>query len=455
VRIFVSSDMEGTAGVVDWDQVRPGGEQYGYYTGLLTREVNAAIEGAAEAGATAFLVNDSHGRMANLRPDALAGRASYLSGRYKPRYMMEGLDTSFDAVFFVSYHGSMSAQGSTLSHTYFPAAFGQVTLNGSVTGEAGINSLVALGHGVPVVLITGDATTAAEIQPFCPGLHTAVVKRSVSRFAAESLHPDAAADLIRSEARAAVAGLTDARPPAVSLPATLGILFRTSDYAQLAARITGVVRTGDLTATITDDDPSRLYDTFITVVLLCRGLMECLCRKPGGSGDEEGAPVPVEALTDLGRGEAEGRLVHRVDDAALIHVVVTGAAKQRDAQGHQLGRGLGQVPPQGVGPLHVVDHRGPPEQRGAPGPTDEAPGQGVVGIFTLGQHQPVEEPHGQLEPEAEIGPGHPELLTHRRGQAGQLGRTVLHPFPRQAEAVGRPDPILGLEGDVVGLGHRG
>jgi D-amino peptidase len=274
VRIFVSSDMEGTAGVVDWDQVRPGGEQYGYYTGLLTREVNAAIEGAAEAGATAFLVNDSHGRMANLRPDALAGRASYLSGRYKPRYMMEGLDTSFDAVFFVSYHGSMSAQGSTLSHTYFPAAFGQVTLNGSVTGEAGINSLVALAYGVPVVLITGDATTAAEIEPFCPGLHTAVVKRSVSRFAAESLHPDAAADLIRSEARAAVAGLTDARPPAVSLPATLGILFRTSDYAQLAARITGVVRTGDLTATITDDDPSRLYDTFITVVLLCRGLME-------------------------------------------------------------------------------------------------------------------------------------------------------------------------------------
>jgi D-amino peptidase len=274
VRIFISSDMEGTAGVVDWDQVRPGGAHYGYYTDLLTAEVNAAIEGAADAGATGFLVNDSHGRMANLRPGALAGRASYLSGRYKPRYMMEGLDAGFDAVFFVSYHGSMSALGSTLSHTYFPTAFGQVTLNGSVTGEAGINSLVALAYRVPVVLITGDATTAAEIEPLCPGLRTAVVKRSVTRFAAESLHPDAANDLIRAEARAAVAGLADARPPAVSLPATLEILFRTSDYAGLAARITGVVRTGDLTATITDDDPARLFDTFITVVLLCRGLAE-------------------------------------------------------------------------------------------------------------------------------------------------------------------------------------
>lgn len=274
MKIFISSDMEGTAGVVDWDQVRPGGEQYGYYTDLLTREVNAAIEGAAEAGATGFLVNDSHGRMANLRPDALAGRASYLSGRFKPRYMMQGLDESYDAVFFVSYHGSMSANGSTLSHTYFPAAFGEVTINGEVTGEAGINALVAQAYGVPVVLITGDATTAAEIEPFCPGIRTAVVKSSVTRFAAESLHPEAAIELIRAEARAAVEGLAAARPPAIAAPATLGILFRTTDYAELAARITGVVRTGDLTATITDDDPLRLFTTFITVVLLCRGLVE-------------------------------------------------------------------------------------------------------------------------------------------------------------------------------------
>jgi D-amino peptidase len=79
VKVFISSDMEGTAGVVDWDQVRPGGARYEYFTELLLGEVNAAIEGAMEAGATEFLVNDSHGRMENLRPDGLAGGASYLS----------------------------------------------------------------------------------------------------------------------------------------------------------------------------------------------------------------------------------------------------------------------------------------------------------------------------------------------------------------------------------------
>jgi D-amino peptidase len=274
VKIFISSDMEGTAGVVDWDQCLVGGAQYGYYTDLLTGEINAAIEGAMAAGATEFLVNDSHSKMSNLKPDSLAGRAGYLSGRYKPMYMMQGLDASFDAAFFVSYHGSMSSKSSVLSHTYFPAAFAQVTVNGEVAGEAGINALVAAAYEVPLVLVTGDATTAEETTRFSPGIKTAVVKKSVTRFAAESLHPAAARDLIHHQARAAVAELATAAPPAIDSPVTLDISFRSSDYCELAARIAGVTRTGDLSASITGDDPLWTYQTFITVVLLCRGLVE-------------------------------------------------------------------------------------------------------------------------------------------------------------------------------------
>jgi D-amino peptidase len=274
VKVFISSDMEGTAGVVDWDQCVTGGSQYDYYTGLLTGEVNAAIEGAEAAGATEFLVNDSHSKMANLKPEALAGRAGYLSGRYKPMYMMQGLDATFDAVFFVSYHGSMGSRGSVLSHTYFPTAFAEVTINGEVAGEAGINALVAAACQVPVVLVTGDDTTAVETRRFCPDIHAAVVKKSVTRFAAESLHPAAARDLIRDEAKAAIQTLAVARPPAIATPVTLEIAFRGSDYCELADRIEGVRRTGDLAATIVGDDPLWIYQTFITVVLLCRGLVE-------------------------------------------------------------------------------------------------------------------------------------------------------------------------------------
>lgn len=276
MKIFVSSDMEGTAGVVDWSQCRPGQPEYEHYRGLLQEEVNAAIEGAMAAGADEFVVNDSHSTMANLRPEALAGRARYLSGRHKPLYMMQGLDASFDGVFLVSYHGSMSGPRAALSHTYNPLAISEVLLNGVVAGESGINALVALGHGVPVLLVTGDATTAAEAEPFCPGVVPAVVKSSVSRFAADSLHPLRAREVIRDAARAAVEGLSSARLPRIELPATLTVRMRNPDLAEMATWISGVAAVpGDpVTVTVTDDDPVRLYRTFVTTVLLTRGIAE-------------------------------------------------------------------------------------------------------------------------------------------------------------------------------------
>jgi D-amino peptidase len=274
VKVYLSSDMEGTAGVVDWGQCRGPGAEYEYYRRLLQDEVNAAIAGAMDAGATEFLVNDSHSSMQNLRPGELLGSARYLSGRHKPTYMMEGLDASFDAVFLVSYHGSMGGPSSVLSHTYDPAAIARVRLGGVEVGESGINALVALGHGVPVVLVTGDETTAEEASAVCPGIEAAVVKRSVTRYAAESLHPDEACALIRSRAAAAVRGLDGARLPRIELPATLEVTFRNADLAEMACRIVGVERTGVLEVSLTDADPVELYRTFVTVVLLTRGIAD-------------------------------------------------------------------------------------------------------------------------------------------------------------------------------------
>jgi len=274
MKVFLSSDMEGTAGVVDWNQCLGPGPEYQYYRRLLQDEVNAAIEGALSAGATEFLVNDSHSTMQNLRPDELLGNARYLSGRHKPLYMMQGLDDSFDAVFFVSYHGSMASEASTLSHTYNPRAIARVLLNGMEVGESGINALVAQGHGVPIVLVTGDDTTAEEAARVAPGLHTAVVKHSVTRFAAESLHPTEAKALIRDAAAAAIAGLGDARPPQIQLPATLEILFQNGDFAEMATWVAGVERVDARTVRVSGDDPVRLFRTFVTIVMLTRSIVE-------------------------------------------------------------------------------------------------------------------------------------------------------------------------------------
>ena len=175
MKVFLSSDMEGTAGVVDWAQCVGDGPEAAAGRRLLLGEVNAAIEGALAGGASAIVVNDSHSTMRNLPADALAGRASYISGSHKPLYMMQGLDSSFDAVLFVSYHGSVGAPAG-LSHTYNPRAVMEARLDGVVTGEAGINALVAAHYGVPVVLVTGDRCACEETAALIPGVHAAVVK---------------------------------------------------------------------------------------------------------------------------------------------------------------------------------------------------------------------------------------------------------------------------------------
>src|SRR5215471_462379 len=196
MKVFISNDMEGTAGVVDWEQCIGDGPAAAAGRELLLREVNAAIEGALAGGATEIVVNDSHSVMRNLPPGALSGRASYISGSHKPLYMMQGLDETFDAIMFVSYHGSMGA-AACLSHTYNPRAVMEARLDGQVTGEAGINPLVAAHYGVPVVLVTGDRRACEEAAALLPGVHLAVVKEAVSRLAAHSMHPDRACALIR------------------------------------------------------------------------------------------------------------------------------------------------------------------------------------------------------------------------------------------------------------------
>lgn len=271
MKVFLSTDLEGAAGVVDLEQCVPG-PRYEHAVELLTGEVNAAIEGATAGGATEFVVNDAHYRMSNLRPETLAGRARCVSGRFKPLYMMEGLDESFDAVFFIAYHGSPEAERAVLSHTYSPAVISDVRIDGEIAGEAGINALVADAFDVPVVLITGDQAAADESAAHCPGAEAAVVKRSITRAAAESLHPLDARDLIRERARAALENVETAAPRSSDRTVTMSIRFATTDAAELASRIVAVDRVAPREASITAS-PLEVYRTFVTVLYLCRGMI--------------------------------------------------------------------------------------------------------------------------------------------------------------------------------------
>jgi D-amino peptidase len=272
VKVFLSTDMEGTAGVVDWEQCVGDGPQAAAGRRLLLAEVNAAIEGAIEGGARQVVVNDSHSKMRNLPADELAGRASYISGSHKPLYMMQGLDDSFGACLFISYHGSVGAPAG-LSHTYNPRAVVEARLDGRVTGEAGINALVAAHYGVPVVLVTGDNWACAETAELIPGIHAAVVKRHVSRVAADSLHPELARELIRDRAAAAVKAAASAAPPPLD-PGVLEVSVRHADIAEAAGWVRGVDRTGERELRIHGPDRLATYRAFCAAITLTRSIAE-------------------------------------------------------------------------------------------------------------------------------------------------------------------------------------
>jgi len=196
-----------------------------------------------------------------------------LAAAVKGIFTLTNLETQLSAAaFFIAYHGSIGHERAILAHTYNPGAIWEVKLNGAIVGESALNALVALHHGVPVALITGDQATADEARTFAPAIEAVVVKRSVSRFAAESLHPRRACELIQAGARTAIGRLDEIGPPQIDLPATLDITFLTADMAEAATAIRGVVRSSPRSIAVNDDDPLQLYRTFVTIVALTRGV---------------------------------------------------------------------------------------------------------------------------------------------------------------------------------------
>jgi D-amino peptidase len=276
MKVYISTDFEGVAGIVDWDQIMVGSHDYELGRRLLLGELNAAIDGAIEAGASEFVVNDSHSSMRNLPPDLIHGRAALISGKHKPLYMMEGLDESFDAIFFLGYHGSVGASQSILSHSYNPRAIWEARLNGDIVGESALNALVAAHYGVPVALVTGDQVTAEEAARINPAPYTVEVKRSVSRYAAENLHPEVACELIFAGARDALTTRLPQSAPRFPTPTTLEVTFLTADMAEMAAWLRGVEVAPGQPRTILyeSDSPLDLFRTFVTMVMLTRAIVE-------------------------------------------------------------------------------------------------------------------------------------------------------------------------------------
>ncbi|GGW77875.1 transporter [Streptomyces lucensis JCM 4490] len=259
MRIYISVDMEGVTGLVDADDVQPGGRDYERGRSMMAEDVNAAVRGALSAGAADILVNDAHGPMRNLLPQDLHPAARLVRGKPKQMGMLEGLTGEYDAVLCVGYHSRAGALG-VLSHSFMGHEIEDMWLDGRPVGEIGLAHATAAALGVPVVALTGDDAACAEMTAWAASVATVPVKYAHDRFAAE-LRPEAEARKAVEETVARALTPLPPRPGPQAGQATLTVRWQSASVAATLLGIPGVTADDSRTVRTTGRLPD-LYRQF-------------------------------------------------------------------------------------------------------------------------------------------------------------------------------------------------
>jgi D-amino peptidase len=208
--------MEGVAGITRWQQVTGGDPMYETGQRLYTEEINAAVRGAFDGGATEVVVMDCHGAgkdwsFNSLVPDMLDERCEFVVQNSWTEYT-KVLEDGCDAALFVAMHALAGTPDGTLSHTVSSTRWRNLRFNGTVVGETGINAALCGTWGTPVLMVTGDRATCAEAQKLLgQELITVAVKDAFGRYSARHVAPLKARKLIEEAAHRAVS-----QPPRVS-----------------------------------------------------------------------------------------------------------------------------------------------------------------------------------------------------------------------------------------------
>lgn len=227
MKIYISADIEGIAGIAHWDQARPEEPAYRELAERMTDHVAAACEGALAAGADELLVKDAHGPARNIVPDRLPREARIIRGwSGHPFLMVEHLDETFDAVVMIGWHSRAGSGGNPLAHTLSSSAVARLEVNGAPVAEFHLYGWAAASVGVPVALVSGDEALCAEVKAANPAIATVPVLAGTGA-GTVSLHPDVARDRIRDGVREALAG--DLGDRVLALPERFEVVVRFHD----------------------------------------------------------------------------------------------------------------------------------------------------------------------------------------------------------------------------------
>ena len=196
MKIYISADIEGITGVTHWDETELTKPQYELFREQMTDEVVAACEGALQAGATEIWIKDAHDSARNLIGSRLPQEVRLVRGwSGHPLMMVQELDETFQAAFFIGYHSRAGADTSPLAHTMSGGVV-QVTINDQAVSEFVIHAYAAAYLRVPVVFVSGDHGLCEEVNAYNPHIETVAVKEGIGN-STINIHPHLAIFRIR------------------------------------------------------------------------------------------------------------------------------------------------------------------------------------------------------------------------------------------------------------------
>jgi D-amino peptidase len=268
-KYFISVDMEGIGGIGTPAMTSPTGKDYALGRKLMTDEVNAVVGAILQRGPAEILVNDSHGDMQNLLHTELDPRVTYIQGAVKPFGMVEGLDSTYAAAFFLGYHSRAGTPNGFIAHTGTGAVKG-LWLNDIEVGEGELNAAYAGSVGVPVVMAAGDSVF---VEQFTKNVKVEAVatKYAVTPQAARLLHPQVVKDRLVAAAGRALSNRGTAKPWVIGKPVKVRLRLADNTTTQILQAIPGVRQVDGFTVEFTAPTMAdayrliRLMYRFVTV----------------------------------------------------------------------------------------------------------------------------------------------------------------------------------------------
>ncbi len=255
MRIYISADIEGIAGVVTREHTTPQGFEYQSARVWMTDSVTAAANACYAAGASEVVISDSHGNAQNLLLDRLPKGVALVRSWPRPLSMMQGVEVGkFDGALFIGYHAGATNVGGILAHTFRSASLREVRVNGKAVPEAGINAAIAGHFGVPVLLVSGDDVCIGETVAILPDIEPVTVKWAHSRFSARTLMPEASYELIAEGVKRAIKRRKKIKPHVVEGPITLEVSYLYRAPVDYLVMLKGIERLDAFTIRYVADD---------------------------------------------------------------------------------------------------------------------------------------------------------------------------------------------------------